>query len=225
MGTQSCRHAVAKTVLLKKIYKILFHSFGPQKWWPAQTPFEVMVGAILVQNTNWNNTKRAIDQIKSRHLLTPKKLSTLRLKTLASLIRPAGYFNVKAKRLKNFLAFFVDRYGAQVRKMKARDCKQLRRELLDVNGIGEETADSMLLYALNKPFFVVDAYTRRIFSRHSLIKKDASYQEIQAMLMAHLGKDVSLFNEYHALIVRLAKEFCRTKPLCEQCPLKSLKSI
>jgi len=225
MGTPACREVVTKASLLKKIYKILFRSFGPQHWWPARTPFEVIVGAILVQNTSWNNAKRATDHLKSRQLLVAKKLNALDLKTLALLIRPAGYFNVKAKRLKNFLTFFLDRYGADIKKMKAQDGMHLRRELLGVSGIGPETADSILLYALSKPFFVVDAYTRRIFSRHGIIKKDVSYETIQRMFMQHLVCDVQLYNEYHALIVKVAKDFCRTTSLCEECPLRCLKII
>ena len=222
MGTQACRSSIAKAFLLKKIYKILFRSFGPQNWWPARTPFEVMVGAILVQNTNWKNTKRAIDHLRARHLLTAKKMNAANLKTLASCIRSAGYFNVKAKRLRNFLVFFIAGYGADIKKMRAQEGAQLRNELLEVHGIGPETADSILLYALCKPFFVVDAYTKRIFLRHGIIKKDASYDTIQKMFKQHLACDVQLYNEYHALIVKVAKDFCRTKPLCEQCPLRCL---
>jgi endonuclease-3 related protein len=225
MGTQTRRGQIAKASLVKKIYRVLFHSFGPQGWWPAQTPFEMMVGAILVQNTNWNNTKRVIDHLKTKHLLSPAKLNALNVATLARQIRPAGYFNVKAKRLKHFVHFLFERYQANLKLMRAQDQGRLRAELLKVNGIGPETADSILLYALDKPLFVVDAYTKRVFSRHGLIDKDASYEAVQKTFMTHLAPHVSVYNEYHALIVRVAKEFCRTKPLCAGCPLNIFKPI
>lgn len=225
MGTHTCPGKITKASAFKRIYRVLFYSFGPQHWWPAKTPFEVMVGAILVQNTNWKNAERAIDQLKARHLLTPEKLNALNVKALANHIRPAGYFNVKAKRLKNFLSFFVGHYGGSVKRMKACDGAKLRRELLSINGIGPETADSILLYALEKPFFVVDAYTKRIFSRHGIVQKDDAYEKVQKAFIRSLLCDVRLYNEYHALIVKVAKDFCRTKPLCKTCPLRSLKTI
>lgn len=219
---QACRVKAAKASLLKKIYNVLLCSLGPQHWWPAQTPFEVMVGAILVQNTNWTNVERVISHLKARRLLTAKKLNALDVERLALLIRPAGYFNVKAQRLKHFLTFFCDHYDADVRRMKLRDGAQLRQELLGVHGIGPETADSILLYALDKPFFVIDNYTQCIFARHKILNHDTCYQDAQQFFHRHLSRDVKVYNEYHALLVRLAKDFCRKKPLCVQCPLQSL---
>jgi len=225
MGIYTRHGKMSQASACKRIYRILFNFFGPQHWWPAQTPFEVMVGAVLVQNTNWKNAERVIDQLKRRSLLTPKKLNALNVRALASHIRPVGYFNVKAKRLKNFLSFFIDHYSGSVGRMKACSGTALRRELLSVNGIGPETADSILLYALQKPFFVIDAYTRRVFSRHGIIGKNDVYEKAQQIFMRSLPCDVKLYNEYHALIVKVAKDFCRTKPLCLACPLRCLKTI
>jgi len=179
------------------------------------------VGAILTQNTNWGNVEKAIINIKRHNLLTPGKLYRMPLGKMASLIRPAGYYNIKARRLKNFLGFVFDRYKGNINKMLGTRTDILRRQLLSVNGIGPETADSILLYALNKPVFVVDAYTKRIFSRHKLIKDGSSYAEVQDLFMRKLRPDLKLFNEYHALLVRLGKEFClKNKRRCRLCPLK-----
>lgn len=206
---------------LYTIYKKLYCYFGQQNWWPGDNPFEVMVGAILTQNTNWNNVERAIRNLKREKLLSVSKLSKIPRSKLAYLIKPAGYYNIKAKRLNSFLKFFQKNYQGSVKKMSLDDTLQLRRKLLSVNGIGQETADSILLYALNKPVFVIDAYTKRIFSRHHFIKDDAEYEKIQALFMKNLKNNVKLFNEYHALLVRLGKEFCRkNNPRCNTCPLK-----
>ncbi len=207
---------------LEKIYHKLYAGLGPQHWWPGETPFEVMIGAILTQNTNWGNVEKAIINLKKAGLLEPGRLFKLPHNRLARLIKPAGYYNVKARRLKNFLRFFINAYGGDTRKMADRNTDVLRRELLAVNGIGQETADSILLYALNKPVFVVDAYTKRMLARHKISSADADYDIVQQIFTRNLKKDVQLFNEYHALIVRAGKEFCRkTKPRCEICPLKS----
>ena len=209
---------------LNLIYRKLYSSFGPQYWWPAETPFEVMVGAILTQNTSWLNVEKAMGNIKKKKLLTPLKLLRLPEKRLARLIRPAGYYNIKAKRLKSFLDFIFKEYDASPRRMHAVSCGELRCKLLAVNGIGPETADSILLYALRKPVFVIDAYTKRIFSRHRLIRDKAGYEEVQNLFMQNLGNEVELFNEYHALLVKLGKDFCsKTKPKCGICPLKVIK--
>jgi endonuclease-3 related protein len=206
---------------LDLIYRRLYSRFGPQYWWPAQTPFEVMVGAILTQNTNWLNVEKAIANLKKYNLLAPDKLYKLSQRRLAWLIRPAGYYNIKAKRLKNFLKFFIQHYGGKVKNMSAQDSGLLREELLSVKGVGPETADSILLYALAKPVFVVDAYTKRILLRHRLIQGDTDYQETQNLFTRHLKNKVKLFNEYHALLVKLGKEFClKNKPKCAICPLK-----
>lgn len=206
---------------LNSIYRKLYTHFGPQHWWPADTPFEVMVGAILTQNTNWLNVEKAIDNLKRRNLLSPQRLYRLSLKKLSSLITPAGYYNIKAKRLSEFLIFLYKHYKGSLKKMSSDGTYELRQRLLTVNGIGPETADSMLLYALGKPIFVIDAYTKRIFLRHRLIKSDATYNEIQDLFMKNLKAYVKLFNEYHALLVRVGKEFClKNKPKCNTCPLK-----
>lgn len=204
---------------LMQIYDALYEHFGAQHWWPAKTPFEVMVGAILTQNTNWQNVTKAIDNLKKANKLTLKALHATSEHELATLIKPAGYFNIKAKRLKNFVDYFVSSYDGSISRMKKKDTETLRRELLQVNGIGPETADSILLYALNKPIFVIDAYTKRILSRHGILPKDASYSEYQQYFHSHIPKDVALYNEYHALIVMTAKHYCKTKPLCSLCPL------
>jgi len=206
---------------LNSIYKKLYSFFGPQYWWPADEPFEVMVGAILTQNTNWQNVERAIGNLKKNKSLSPGKMYKMPEKKLGQFIRPSGYYNIKAKRLKAFLKFFTEECGADFRRMAKADTAILRRQLLSVNGIGPETADSMLLYALNKPVFVVDAYTKRILSRHSLIKEGFDYQEVQNLFMQNLKNEVKLFNEYHALLVKLGKDIClKNKPRCNLCPLK-----
>ena len=207
------------------VYQKLYSLFGSQHWWPADTRFEVIIGAILTQNTNWLNVEKAISNLKKHKLLQPHKLYKLSHKRLASLIRPAGYYNIKAKRLKSFLKFFMKYYNGNVKKMSGIDTSSLRQQLLSVKGIGPETADSILLYALDRPIFVVDAYTKRILLRHHFIGEDVGYDEIQNLFMQNLKSGVELFNEYHALLVKLGKEFClKNKPRCEICPLKSQKS-
>jgi len=213
---------VARAKILSRIYRKLYQSFGPQRWWPAQSKFEVVVGAIMTQNTNWNNVEKAIDNLKDNNLLTPKALYQLSPHKLAEYIRPAGYYNIKARRLKNFLTLLFTRYNGRIEAMGRTELKTLREELLSVNGIGPETADSILLYAFNKPIFVVDAYTKRIFSRHKIIKNDLTYHQIQDRFMRDLKLDTSVFNEYHALIVQCAKDHCRTKASCGSCPLEFL---
>ena len=211
---------------IKNIYKKLFFSLGPQGWWPADEPFEVMVGAILTQNTNWKNVERAINNLKKKRLLNPLSLRHISQGRLARLIKPAGYFNIKANRLKNFLDFLFNFYKGKVKDMLGVDTPILRRQLLNIKGIGPETADSILLYALGKPIFVVDAYTKRIFVRLGMIKEKDSYDEVQNFFMKRLKKNTKLFNEYHALLVRLGKEFCIKKtPRCHLCPLKELKCV
>lgn len=207
---------------LKKMYIRLFAKYGPQSWWPAQSRFEITIGAVLTQNTNWTNVTKAIANLRRENLLTPSALKSIPLKNLSQWIKPAGYFNVKAKRLKNFVDFLFKEYDGRLDRMAEVPLEELRKKLLSVNGIGPETADSILLYALDKPVFVVDAYTKRILSRHHLIDKDAPYHEVQKKFTENLTTDAKMFNEYHALIVRLAKDNCRTKPRCEQCPLKDI---
>ncbi|MEO0114240.1 MAG: endonuclease III domain-containing protein [candidate division WOR-3 bacterium] len=205
-----------------QIYQKLFRHYGPQFWWPGKTKFEIIVGAILTQNTAWRNVEKAIKNLKDRKLLFPDKLFNLPVSDLANLIRPTGYYNIKAKRLKSFLEFLAKRYQFNLTRMNKTDTLTLRQELLSVKGIGEETADSILLYAFNRPVFVVDAYTRRVFSRHKFFSSKATYSEIQKFFTANLPKDVKIYNEYHALIIRLAKEHCKKVPNCEQCPLANM---
>lgn len=204
------------------IYRKLYLYFGPQHWWPADSKFEVMVGAILTQNTNWFNVEKAINNLRQHKLLAPDKLYRLPRQRLAALIKPTGYYNIKAKRLRAFLKFFIKTYQGNLRRMAKADMTILRQQLLSVNGIGPETADSILLYALNKPVFVVDAYTKRILSRHRMFREAVAYEEAQNLFMRSLKRDARLFNEYHALLVRLGKDFClKNKPKCEICPLKN----
>ncbi len=203
-----------------EFFEKMYNFFGPLHWWPGDTPFEIMVGAILTQNTSWANVERAIDNLKKRDLLDPYKLFRLPEEELKELIKPSGFFNIKTKRLKSFLKFFIEEYGGNIDKMKKEELWSLRKKLLEINGIGKETADSILLYALEKPIFVVDAYTKRIFSRHHLISENIEYDALQRFFMDHLPRDVSLYNEYHAQIVLTGKTYCRKKPICEECPLK-----
>lgn len=204
------------------IYKLLYDFFGPQQWWPGETPFEVMVGAVLTQNTNWNNVATAIDNLKRDGLLTYEKLSALPADLLAEKIRPAGYFNLKTQRLKNLLRHIQD-HGGSLENFFDRDKEVLRERLLQVKGIGPETADSIILYAAEKPAFVVDAYTHRVLYRHHCIPEEASYHEIQELFTTSLPENVLLFNEYHALLVRLGKEYCKKKnPRCSGCPLEGV---
>ena len=215
-----------KQNILLKIYKSLYNYFGPLNWWPGDTPFEIMVGAILTQNTSWSNVEKAINNLKKEYLLEPQNLYHINQEELAQLIKPSGYFNIKAQRLKNFVTFFVEEYSGSEKKMFSGDDEELRRKLLKVNGIGPETADSILLYAGEKPFFVVDAYTKRIFSRHKLISKDASYYQIQEFFIRNLDSNVELFNEFHAQIVMLGKTICTSKnPDCSKCPIAFLTSV
>ncbi len=206
---------------LKTIYRALYSAYGPQHWWPGDTPFEVMVGAVLTQNTAWANVEKAIANLKRDRLLTVSRLNDTPGRRLASLIRPSGYFNIKARRLKSLTAFVVGRYRGSLKRMFSDDPRGLREGLLGVNGIGPETADSILLYAANRPYFVVDAYTKRVFSRHGFISEKAVYHEVQRLFMENLHADPRLYNEYHALIVRVGKERCKkSRPFCNGCPLE-----
>ncbi|MFI5354411.1 MAG: endonuclease III domain-containing protein, partial [Desulfobaccales bacterium] len=179
--------------LLQELYDKLWQACGPQGWWPGETPFEVAVGAILTQNTNWGNVARAIAALKDRDLLEPQALHDLPEAELAQLIRPAGYYNLKARRLKNFLALLQGRYQGSMEVMAGDDLEDLRRRLLEVKGIGPETADSILLYALNKPTFVVDTYTFRVLSRHQLLPEACAYEELRRLFMDHLAADLGLY--------------------------------
>ncbi len=204
------------------IYELLDGHFGDLDWWPAKSPFEVIIGAILTQNTAWGNVEKAIGNLRDRQLISPEALVRLPEQELAELIRPSGYYRLKTKRLKSFLNFLFDLYQGDLAAMFARETGELRRELLQVNGVGEETADSILLYAGFQPVFVVDAYTRRIFSRHGIVAASASYGDIQSLVMEIMAPDVKMYNQFHALLVNTAKYFCRKKPVCSSCPLSAL---
>ena len=207
-----------------EVYTRLFKAFGPQHWWPADSPFEVMVGTILTQNTSWTNVEKAILELK-RHPFGAQAVFELDDDELAERIRSAGYFNVKTRRLKAFLGYYLERYGGDLEAMRRSPPCQLRDELLSVNGIGDETADCILLYALNMPSFVIDAYTRRIFGRLGMLDAEAAYENLQAKISNSIPQDVELFNEYHALIVVLGKNTCRPRPRCKSCPLTGMCSF
>jgi endonuclease-3 related protein len=232
-------------------YKALFRHYGPQDWWPARSRFEVIVGAYLTQNTNWNNVEKAISNLRRARLLTVNAMRLARLPELETLVRPSGYFRQKARKLKTFIAFLDQQYSGSLSRMFAQPTEKLRAELLALNGVGPETADSILLYAGNHPVFVVDAYTRRVLQRHGIISAKAGYEEIRSLVEHALSSasPASLYvqnpgsdprhnpspmsrasrselgqhyNELHALIVRVGNHYCRTHPDCEGCPLKSL---
>jgi len=211
-----------KEKTLNEIYQLLFERFGPQHWWPGDTQFEIIVGAILTQNTNWTNVEKAIANLNSANLMSPGKLYHLDLPQLAELIRPAGYYNIKAKRLKSFLNWLFENYNGRLSNLQGLDTQRLRAELLGIKGIGRETADSILLYAFDRPIFVVDAYTARVAIRHGLIEPGADYEQLREVFQSNLLEDVQLFNEYHALLVKVGKEFCRPKARCPGCPLEKL---
>ncbi|MFA5554846.1 MAG: endonuclease III domain-containing protein [Phycisphaerae bacterium] len=207
---------------LLEIYDLAFEYFGPQHWWPGETQFEIIVGAILTQNTSWSNVEKAIISIKKADSLNPQALYELDINRLAELIRPAGYFNIKAKRLKSFLNWFFEKYDGLLENLEQLETFRLREELLAVKGIGPETADSILLYAFDRPVFVVDAYTARIAARHGLIEPPFDYHQLQDVFASNLEPDVKLFNEYHALLVQIGKNFCKPKAKCSGCPLEKL---
>jgi endonuclease-3 related protein len=204
---------------LRAVFGVLRAAHGPQHWWPAETPFEVMVGAVLTQNTAWTNVEKALARVTARIPLTPRALLDLPEPELAALLRPVGYFNVKAARLRVFCAALLAAGGEPA--LARESTASLRRRLLAMHGIGPETADDMLLYAFERPVFVVDAYTRRLFGRLGMLDGGEGYETIRALFERALGADTALFNEYHALIVRHAKEICRARrPLCDSCALR-----
>ena len=207
---------------LMTIYDLLFTAYGSQNWWPAESQFEMMIGAILTQNTSWKNVEKAIQNLKKRDLLSVEALSDIPAPTLAEYIRPAGYFNIKAKRLKNLIALIHEKYNGDLNELFSGGTETIRMELLSVRGIGLETADSMLLYGAGRALFVVDTYTHRILSRHNLIGEEAGYYDLQTLFMDNLPHEVELFKEFHALIVKTGKDYCRKKPLCPDCPLEQV---
>ncbi len=207
--------------IIYHIYLTLYKAFGPQHWWPAESPFEVIMGAILTQNTAWVNVEKALTNLKEAKIFNPQSLYQTDLETLSLLIRPAGYYNQKARKINNFLHFFFSSYRGELSCMWQESLKILRDKMLKVRGIGEETADSILLYAGGKPIFVVDAYTMRVVKRHQLVEEKAYYGEVQQLFMRNLPRITELYNEYHALLVRIGKEFCgKREPLCQLCPLR-----
>jgi endonuclease-3 related protein len=204
---------------LLDVYERLLRRYGPQHWWPADTPFEVMVGAVLTQSAAWTNVRKAISNLKAADALSPEAIRSLRQEDLARLVYPSGYFNSKARKLKALADYLGHRFGDDLDSMAIEETETLTAELLDVYGIGEETADDILLYAVAKPVFVIDAYTRRAFSRLGLALDKGSYSTYRSLFMDNLDREVELFREYHALIVRLGKEVCGKVPLCGECCL------
>ena len=210
------------TEKLMEIYRLLYERYGCRHWWPGHSRFEIVVGAILTQNTNWGNVEKAIKNLKAAKSLTAKKLYEMDKYLLAEMVHPAGYYNIKAARLKNFLEWLFKEHDGDLNKLGSTDPETLRRELLQIKGVGPETADSIVLYAFDKPVFVVDAYTCRIMGRHGLIEDGADYERVRDFFQSYLDRSVELFNEYHALLVCLGKEYCRPKAKCDGCPLEKL---
>lgn len=206
--------------LLRRVYRWLYAAHGPQHWWPGDGAFEIMIGAVLTQNTAWTNVEKAIANLKKAHALAPAAIAAAPHRKLAAWLRPSGYFNIKTQRLKSLCRWLIAQGG--VRRLARRDTPDLRAALLAVHGIGPETADDIVLYAFHRPVFVVDAYTKRIFSRLGLIRGDESYETVRRLLEAHLAPDTVLFNEYHALIVRHGKDICRKRPRCQACCLRAV---
>lgn len=208
------------TADLLAIYGTLYSEFGHQQWWPADTPFEIMVGAVLAQNVSWENAAQAVENLKSAGMLDPVPLAIADTDDIARLIIPSRFFNQKAERIQKFSRIYLTEFQANPATMAGADTDILRRRLLSIRGFGDETVDTILLYACGKPIFVVDAYTRRIFSRYGLLPKGASYSQTQHLFAKHLPPDTALFNDYHAQIVQLGKITCKKRPLCDHCPIR-----
>ena len=208
---------------LLRYYEAMSRALGPMHWWPAQTPFEVIVGAILTQSTAWGNVERAIANLRSARLLTASAMRRVSTPRLAALVRPSGYFRQKAKKLKAFVRFLHTGYGGSLKRMFQTPTLELREKLLSVHGIGPETADSILLYAGNHPVFVVDAYTHRILGRHGITSGRPDYEKVRALMESSIPQRAELFNEFHALLVNTGKNWCRkSAPRCEECPLRAM---
>ncbi|MGB9814274.1 MAG: endonuclease III domain-containing protein [Thermovenabulum sp.] len=206
---------------LLTVFENLYAAFGPQNWWPSESDFETVIGAILTQSVSWSNVEKAIDNLKKENLLSPQSLSKIDNERLHALIRSTRFYKQKGERLKNFCRYLLENYEGNLYKLFDKDIFELRRELLSLKGLGKETVDSIILYAAKKPIFVVDTYTKRIFSRLGVVDENLDYQALQEIFMQNLPHDTSLFNEYHALIVKLGKDVCKTKPKCEFCPLNN----
>ncbi len=208
---------------LLDVYERLLAHYGPQHWWPAEEPFEVMVGAVLTQSTAWTNVEKCINNLKKVNILYPQGIRQISERDLAELIYPCGYYNAKAKKIKALAEWFGERFHDNPDRMRAEGLEGLREELLKVYGIGEETADSILLYACVMPVFVIDAYTRRIVDRLGIQPEDEKYRHFQALFMDNLPTEVQLFNEFHALLVALGKDICRKRsPECKECCLRKV---
>ena len=218
MGSKAAQTAQALTC----IYDRLFDRYGPQHWWPGETPFEVIIGTILTQSTAWTNVEKAVANLKSEGLLDAMSLDEIATDKLAELIRPSGYYNAKAAKLKAFVERLTREYDGSLNRLFELETGELRNELLSIHGIGPETADSILLYAAHRPVFVIDAYTKRIIGRLGLAPSSDSYESFQQLFMERLPHDEGMFNEYHALFVRHGKEVCRKSPRCEDCCLANL---
>lgn len=205
---------------LLRVYRALLAAFGPQRWWPGRTPYEIAVGAVLTQYTSWRHAARAVEALRARRLLAPARLLAVTEAELRALVRPAGTYRQKAERLRRMTRWLVDRCGGRFAVLRRARLLPLRREMLAVPGLGPETVDAILLYAAARPVFVADAYLRRVLARHRLLPARATYEQARAFMEAHLPSDPALFNEFHALIVAVAKTHCRTIPICATCPLR-----
>ena len=206
---------------INHLYSSLYGYYGAQNWWPAESELECILGTILTQNTTWKNVEKAINQLKQQGLISIERLNSISTDNLAQIIKSSGYYNQKAIKIKNFISFLNEHYSGNLDEMLGEEVYTLREKLLSIKGIGPETADSIILYAAKKPAFVIDAYTYRILSRHGLVAEDSSYQEMQDLFMDSLPDDPQLFNDYHALIVKVGKEHCKKKsPVCNGCPLE-----
>ena len=206
----------------RQIFDVMYNNYGPQHWWPGDTPFEIMLGAVLTQNTSWTNVEKAIKALKTNGALDPKIIATTKHEELAAWLTPVGYFNVKSTRLQSYCNWYLDSGGFE--QLNTYDTIELRKALLSVNGVGPETADDILLYAFTRPIFVIDAYTRRLFSRLGYINGDEKYETLRADFenkLSNQADKIQLFNEYHGLIVHHAKYFCKTKPICDECCLRN----
>lgn len=205
---------------LLNIFSTLLNSFGKRNWWPGETELEIIIGAVLTQNTSWKNVEKAIDNLKYHNALDLQTLFEMDKETLALIIKPSGFYNIKSSRLKNLLNVIYNDYSSNILNLNKLDMWDAQERLLEINGIGKETADSIILYALNKPIFVVDVYTKRFLKNHRLYNEENDYDTVQRFFMKHLPNDTYLFNEFHALIVYLCQNFCKKVPLCSRCPLK-----
>lgn len=221
MRLMSSRKKNGERVPLTEIYRRLYDHFGHRDWWPGDTDLEIILGAILTQNTAWSNVEKAIRNLQDQQAISVERLREVEEPILAEWIRSSGYYNQKAKKIKAFIHFLDTCYGGSLDELRRAEPETLRPQLLSVKGIGPETADSILLYALDKPVFVVDAYTKRIFTRHGYFEGDPAYHEIQAAFMAELPLDIGLFNDFHAQIVATGNRYCKPNPGCEGCPLES----